>query len=148
MAGSASGAIQQALPGNDAMKATGVALASTAALQAAQRGILRFAARRPMLFALGGLAIVGGLVLASRRKASGESASGESAGGENAGRGKEIGEGSYSGAQDYRSRTKAFLKADGKQVPKRVKQAKKALESDERSELEAAEAEGRGHARS
>jgi len=142
MAGSAGDAIQQALPG-DAMKATGMALASTAALQAAQRGITRFAARRPMLFVLGGLAIVGGLILVSRRKGSGEKASGE-----NVGDGKEIGEGSYSGARDYRDRTKAFLKAEGKQVPKRAKQAKKALESNERSELEAAEAEGRGHARS
>ena len=59
-----------------------------------------------MLFALGGLAVVGGLILVSRRrKGAGPDAAGE-----------EIGEGSYKGARDYADSTKAFLKAEGKRV--------------------------------
>lgn len=137
MASSAGTAIQQAFPGNDSLKATGAALASTAALRVAQRGLLRFATRRPFLFAMGGLAVVGGIYLATRRRRSGDAA----------GTTGEFGEGSYKGARDYADRTKAFLKSEGKRVTSRARQAKKALEGEEGAELEAAEAEGRGRAR-
>jgi hypothetical protein len=141
MASSAGGAIHKALPSSDAfdaIRATGTALASAAALQAAQRGVLRFATRRPLLFALGGLAVVGGLILVTRRrKGAGPDPVGE-----------EIGEGSYKGARDYADSTKAFLKAEGKRVTTRARQAEKALEGEEGAALEAAEAEGRSHARS
>ncbi len=62
--------------------------------------------------------------------------------------GEEIGEGSYKGARDYADRTKAFLKTEGERVTTRARQARKALEGEEGAELEAAEAEGREHARS
>jgi len=141
MASSAGDAVHKALPTNqtfDAIRATGAALVSAAALQTAQRGVVRFAMRRPMMFALGGLAVVGGLILVSRRRSAG---SAEDAA-------DQIGEGSYKGARDYADRTKAFLKTEGKQVTARARQAKKALEGSEGSELEAAEAESRSHARS
>ena len=143
MASSAGDRIHNALPSSetmDAIKATGAALASTAALQVAQRSILRFATRRPMLFALGGLAVVGGLVLVARRRTNGRDRADNAAG-------EEIGEGSYKGARDYADRTKAFLKTEGKRVTTRARQARKALEGEEGAELEAAEAEGREHAR-
>ena len=141
MASSAGDRIHKAMPSSETMdtiKATGAALASTAALQAAQRSIVRFATRRPMLFVIGGLAVVGGLILVSRRRANGrvDDAAGE-----------EIGEGSYKGARDYADRTQAFLKTEGKRVTTRARQAKKALEGVEGAELETAEAEGREHAR-
>lgn len=141
MASSAGDRIQKARRSEamDTIRATGAALASTAALQFAQRGALRFATRRPMIFVLGGLAVVGGLVLISRRRAA-KSASDDAAG-------EEIGEGSYKGARDYADRTKAFLKTEGKRVTTRARQAEKALEGDEGAALEAAEAEGLGHAR-
>lgn len=141
MASSAGEVMQQALPTGSTAKATGLALASAAALQAAQRGVVRLAMRRPLLFAVGGLAIVGGLVLASRRRASGKHEAAASGG-------EGIGEGSYAGARDYHDRTSAFLQSQGKRVTARARQATKALESGERAELEAAEAKGRRHARS
>ncbi len=115
---------------------------SAAGLQVAQRGIVRLAMRRPWLFAIGGLAIVGGLVLASRRRSSASQSEDVPAAD------SEIGEGSYAGARDYHDRTTSFLKSEGPRVTARARQAKKALEGKEGPELEAAEAEGRGHARS
>jgi hypothetical protein len=139
LASSASDAIE-ALPAGDAFKATGLAVASTAALQATQRGLLRLATRRPMLFLLGGIAIVGGIALAVRRRRADGNAGPQA--------GDDIGEGSYAGSRDYHARTQAFLKAEGKQVTRRAKQARDALEGSERTELEAAEEEGRRRARS
>jgi len=138
LASTAGDNLQQVLPDRVSFKNAGAAVASAAALQAAERGIVRFATRRPLLVLLGGLAIVGGIALARRqRKHAGTEPSGD-----------EMGEGSYEGARDYHKRTAQFLKSEGKQVAARARQAKKALEGEEGAELEAAEAEGRSRARS
>jgi hypothetical protein len=55
--------------------------------------------------------------------------------------GKVEGEGSYSGTKDYNEATARFLKK-GK-VDKAAQEAKRALDSAEAAELEAAEAKGR-----
>lgn len=55
------------------------------------------------------------------------------------------GEGSRSAARDYDERTREFVKNED--VEARAKEAKAALEGDERKELEAAEREGKAKAK-
>jgi hypothetical protein len=62
--------------------------------------------------------------------------------------GKDLqGEGNYDAAREYDRKVAAHAK-DSAKVEAEAKDAKKALESDERAELEAAEREGRSHAKS
>lgn len=136
-------ALGQVLGQKNTAKATTMTLASMAALHAAERGIVRFATRRPLLLIVGGLAVAG-LVLRASRK--GRARDNQPA--ERADAGEQIGEGSYEGARDYNERTQQYLKAKGGQVSKRAREAKKALKGSEGPALEAAEAEGLSHARS
>lgn len=105
------------------------------------RSIARFAARRPVLLALGGMAVVGVAVTIGRRMRE------ERMAGDGLDDLHGIGEGSYQGTQDYRGRTQRFLKDKGDQVAQRASEAKDALEGEERSSLERAEQEGLSHAR-
>lgn len=60
---------------------------------------------------------------------------------------QEKGEGSYQGTRDYNARTKKFLDGNKGKVGKLAKEAAKAVEGKDRAKLEAAEAEGKSHAR-
>ncbi len=60
---------------------------------------------------------------------------------------KQVGEGSYEGARDYKERTKQFLAEKGQDVDKLAHAAEDALDGEESAELDAAEQEGRSHAR-
>ena len=124
--------------GDPHVKAMTAAVLSSGTAQSAARGLIRFARRRPGLVILGGVAIAS-LVLALARR--GKSAV------ERAEEGDGIGEGSYQGARDYRVSTLDYLDGKGRQVARSAKEAKEALESGERAALEAAEEEGRRHAR-
>lgn len=59
---------------------------------------------------------------------------------------KQIGEGSYEGARDYRARTETFLAKDGESVDAKAREAAAALDGKEGEALRAAEEEGRSHA--
>jgi len=120
------------------VQAATAAVLSSGRVQNAGRGVLRFARRRPALLIAGGIAVVSLLVVLGRHEKNKGGAPEEDA----------MGEGSYKGARDYRDRTKDFLKSQGRNVAKRAKEAEAALESGERTALEAAEEEGRRHARS
>lgn len=59
---------------------------------------------------------------------------------------KEFGEGNYKAAREYDAGATAHAK-DKAKVEKEAKKAADALDSDERGELERAEAEGKSHAK-
>jgi hypothetical protein len=126
-----------------AAKATTMTVASMAALQAAERGIARFAVRRPLLLIVGGLAVAGLLLRASQKARARRARPAEDGNLDG-----QIGEGSYEGARDYHERTQQYLQSKGGQVTKQAREAKKALNGGEGPALEAAEEEGLRHARS
>ncbi|MBO9574684.1 MAG: hypothetical protein J7494_03005 [Sphingobium sp.] len=110
--------------------------------------VARFAARRPVLVALGGVAVVGvAIALGRRMREARMEREGQSGGSERSEDLQGIGEGSYEGTRDYRRRTQRFLKDKGDQVAQRASEAKSAVEGAEHSDLERAEQEGLSHAR-
>jgi hypothetical protein len=60
---------------------------------------------------------------------------------------KQIGEGSYEGARQYKEETEEFLGRKGKDVGKLAKEAEAAIDGPEGEALAQAEAEGKRHAR-
>lgn len=104
--------------------------------------VARFAARRPVMLALGGVAVLGVAVAIGRRMREARS---EHQAAEDSPTG--IGEGSYEGSRDYRRRTQRFLQDKGDTVAKSAADAKTALEGAEHDTLERAEQEGLSHAR-
>lgn len=105
-----------------ALKATTLAVVSTAALQTAGRTAVRFAARRPLLFLVGGVALVG-WALSARKKAreGGDETLSE-----------DIREGGHADA------SARLLKEEGSDIARRAAHARRAPPSSARSTLKAA----------
>lgn len=60
---------------------------------------------------------------------------------------REKGEGSYRGTRDYNARTESFVEKNKSRIDKLANAAKDAVSGKDRAELEAAEAEGKSHAK-
>lgn len=115
---------------------------SSGMLSTAGRSVARFAMRRPVLLALGAVAVIGVAAAIGRRARAARQADDAPSGSD-----QTMGEGSYEGAKDYHRRTQNFLKDKGN-ASRRASEARDALNSPERSGLERAEQEGLSHARS
>ena len=107
---------------------------SSGLLATAGKGVARFALRRPVMLAVGAVAVIGVAAAIGRRVKAAQA--------EN-----DIGEGSYQGAKDYRERTERFARDKGN-VARKAEEARDALEGGEGPSLSAAEQQGLQHARS